>query len=158
MKLCFICDLHLPYLKDAMQYNAMEWTIDDIREKNPDCIIFAGDITCDGNIDVYKYYIERMNGLGIPFLYIPGNSDLRCDKTCDEIKNLASECKNTVNGTVIYAVNDSDRNVSQNQLDILDGADCNSIVFMHHPIFSLRDESRRGMEKWREEHKDTMLF
>ena len=30
MKACFMCDLHLPFFKDALQYDVMEWAISDI--------------------------------------------------------------------------------------------------------------------------------
>ena len=53
MNICLMCDLHLPFDKNALQYAVLEWAIDDIKRENPDCIIYAGDVTCDGNKEVY---------------------------------------------------------------------------------------------------------
>lgn len=71
-----MCDLHLPFEKRALQYRVLDWAIDDIRKKQPGCIICAGDVTCDGNLEVYNTFLEKIKAIGIPFLYIPGNSDL----------------------------------------------------------------------------------
>ena len=57
----------------------------DIKNNSIDCIVFAGDVTCDGNIDIYRSFIKLMQGLNIPFLFIPGNSDLRNPEYKDDI-------------------------------------------------------------------------
>ena len=72
-----MCDLHLPFDKNALQYDVLNWAIADILKKQPDCIAYVGDVTCDGNEEVYDYFINKMSDMSIPFLYIPGNSDLR---------------------------------------------------------------------------------
>ena len=158
LKICFMCDLHLPFDKNALQYDVLKWAISDITLKNPDCIVFAGDVTCDGNIDVYNFFIERMKSLKIPFLFIPGNSDLRCQESYGKIKKTCSACENNFGDIKIFAVNDSDGNISDEQFELIHKADKYSIVFMHHPIKSLSSESCEKMSAWRKHHKDTMLF
>ena len=158
MKACFMCDLHLPFFKDALQYDVMEWAISDILKKRPDCIAYAGDVACDGNEEVYDAFIDKMSNLGIPFIYIPGNSDLRCQLSKASIKAKASKCKNTVKGIDIYALNDCDMSISDEQFSELQKAKENSIVFMHHPIHSHKNDVTEKLLKWRENHKETMLF
>ena len=158
MKICFMCDLHLPFDKNALQYDVLEWAIEDIRAKNPDCIAYAGDVTCDGNLDVYKWFIEKMQSIQIPFLFIPGNSDLRSQISRNEIKNISSKCENFVAGTKIFAVNDSEATVSDDQLSLLEKANDDSIVFMHHPMASLSESSYEKMLDWRGRHPKTFLF
>lgn len=158
MKICFMCDLHLPFDKNALQYDVLEWAIADVSRKKPECIVYAGDITCDGNIDVYKWFIEKMRGIIIPFLFIPGNSDLRCQDSHNEIKNLSSECENEIGGIRIFAVNDCTAKVTDRQLFAIESADDDSIVFMHHPISSLSEPYRKKMQDWRDKHKNTFLF
>ncbi|MBQ7900828.1 MAG: metallophosphoesterase family protein [Clostridia bacterium] len=158
MNICFMCDLHLPFDKNALQYKILDWAIDDISKKAPDCIVYAGDVTCDGNKDVYSRFVQRMQQLEIPFLYIPGNSDLRCADCADEIYKMASPCANSINGVSIFAINDSDGTIKDNDIRELECADDNSIVYMHHPINSLSDDSLKMMLAWRSRHGDTMLF
>ncbi len=150
MKICFMCDLHLPFDKNALQYDVLSWAVSDILKKRPECICFAGDATCDGDREAYDSFISAVKGTHIPFLYIPGNSDLRCAESAEGISKKASACKNTVCGISVYAVNDCDGRVSEADLAVLESATADSIVFMHHPP--------RALSRWRETHPDTALF
>ena len=85
MKICFMCDLHLSFDKNALQYKVLDWALEDAKKKKADCFVFAGDVTADGNINSYQYFLECMGKTGIPYLYIPGNSDLRDKSTKEEI-------------------------------------------------------------------------
>lgn len=158
MKICFLCDLHLPFDRNALQYDVLSWAIGNIQEEKPDCVAYAGDVTCDGNREVYKWFLEKMQGISIPFLWIPGNSDLRCPESRQEIQRLSSPCENVFGNVKIYAVNDCDLEISEKSLSLIEKADENSIVFMHHPISCLSAPSRDRMLAWRETHPDTFLF
>lgn len=158
MKICFMCDLHLPTCKSALQYDVLDCAIKDILEKKPDCIVYAGDVTSDGNEQTYDFFIEKMRSLTLPLLYVPGGSDLRSDSTRDSIKTKASPTKNTICGTVIYALCDCEKTVSDAEISEINSADGKSVVFMHHPIEKLSDDSREKMLLWRKSHPDTALF
>ncbi len=158
MKICFMCDLHLPFDKDALQYDVLKWAISDVKKKQPDLIAYAGDVTCDGNEEVYDAFVKSMTDTEIPFFYIPGNSDLRCSESKESIKVKSSKCKNVIKGISVYAVNDCDRTISDEQFSELDMMGDNSIVFMHHPLKDHIRESYNRLLKWRESHENTMLF
>lgn len=158
VNICFMCDLHLPFDETAIYYDVLDWAIAEIKEQKPDCIIFAGDVTCDGNIGVYRAFIEKMNGISIPFLYIPGNSDLRNPESRDEIKSMASPCVNVINGVKIFAVNDCDGTISDETYALLEQADENSVVFMHHPLKWLTPDELSKKKSWRCAHPEPMLF
>lgn len=154
----FLCDLHLPPAKEVLQYDVMQWALDDLTEKKPDCIAFAGDVTCDGNREVYHHFVKKMQSLGIPFLFIPGNSDLRCPDCCEEISRISSPCENHINGIRIFAVNDCTADVSDEQITALEKADDHSIVFMHHPVAGYPEKTRQTFSQWRKNHENTMVF
>ena len=158
MKICFMCDLHLPFDKNALQYSVLEWAIADVMKKQPDCIAFCGDATCDGNEAVYDFFIGAVKKTGIPFLYIPGNSDLRALESRENIRSKASACKTMINDTSIYALNDCDGSISDDQLQMLEHSRDNDIVFMHHPLKSHNAETVDKLLKWRESHEKTMVF
>ena len=158
MNVCLMCDLHLPVDRNALQHDILNWAIADIKKKGPDCIVYAGDVTCDGDINVYQEFILKMNTIGIPFFYIPGNSDLRNFDSANEIRKMASNCKNAVAGGVVYALNDCDMGISDEQLSIIEDADENSIVFMHHPFGGHKGETNEKLKTWRKKHSKTMLF
>lgn len=158
MKICFMCDLHLPVFKEALQYKILDWAVEDMRKKETDCIIFAGDVTCDGNIDVYKKFISDMQKTKIPFIYIPGNSDLRDKTSREEVAKISSPCKNKISGQVIYAINDCNGKISKEQFSVIEEADENSILFRHHSANVYSEETRKQLAQWRESHKNTMSF
>ncbi|MBR6740993.1 MAG: metallophosphoesterase family protein [Clostridia bacterium] len=150
MKIGFMCDLHLPFDKNALQYDVLEWAVSDILKNRPDCVCFAGDATCDGNAEVYEGFIEKMKGIGIPFIYVPGNSDLRNAESRDRIAANASPLKNAVGGITVYAINDCGGSVSEGCLAELESAGAGDVVFMHHPP--------RSLAAWRLTHPDTAVF
>ena len=154
MEICLMCDLHLPFDKNALQYDVLDWAISDINKNKPQGIVFAGDVTCDGNEEVYDDFIAKMSSLGIPFFYIPGNSDLRLKTSKDSIKNKSSNLENLLNGVKIFALNDCETLISEEQYKVIEKADKNSIVFMHHPVKYYGEK----MENWCNRHKDTRLF
>ena len=158
MKLCLLCDLHLPKERRAIQYDVLEWAIRDISEQRPDCILFAGDATADGDRDSFEFFLSRLESTGIPFLLVPGNSDLRDGASRAAIRGMVSECENVIGGVRIFAVNDCDRTVSDEQLCALERADAGSVVFLHHPIGCLYEPSRERMQRWRDSHPAVKLF
>ena len=158
MKICFMCDLHLPFDKNALQYDVLDWAIADAKKKRPDCIVFAGDATCDGNEEVYDFFIKAFKEIDIPFLYIPGNSDLRTESTKNSIIKKASPIKTDLNGLSIFAINDSDGKISKSDLSALRNADENSIVFMHHPIKNHTKESVELFNEWIKSHQAVKIF
>lgn len=158
MKVCLMCDLHLSFEKGALQYNVLDWAIEDIRKKQPGCIIYAGDVTGDGNLAVYEFFLETMNSLNIPFIYIPGNSDLRCNETKGVIAKKASPCRNLVEGVEIIALNDCECTINEQQYAVLSEATKDSIVFLHHPMDALKGAYGQKLSEWREKNQDTMVF
>lgn len=158
MKICLICDLHLPFDKNALQFSALSWAVEDICKKKTDCIVFAGDVTADGNLQIYQEFIEQLKNTQIPFVYIPGNSDLRNPDTHGVIKELCSPCLNVVNDFKIYAINDCERRVENADFNLIESADEHSLVFMHHPLQSLDKTSQQKLLSWKERHPQTPLF
>lgn len=158
MNICFICDLHLPFDKSAIQYKALELAIKSIQHVSPDLIIFAGDASCDGDPSAYRYLIEKLSTRNIPLLHIPGNSDLRDAKNSKAVKAMASKCKNIFGKLTVFAINDSDGTVSKDQLELLETAPKGSIAFIHHPINELLEETKKLMTAWRARRPDVLLF
>ena len=158
MKICFLCDLHLPFDKKAIQYDALKWALTDIKEQKPDCVIFAGDVTANGNIRVYEWFIGHMQKIKCKFLYIPGNSDLRDGRFREKIRKKASDCLTIFNGIKIFAVNDSDGNIDEDTFALLEQADESSIVFMHHPFYCLGENTKERFLMWKRKRKSMKLF
>ena len=158
MKICFFCDLHLPTNRNALQYDALDWLIFDLKEKSPDLIIYAGDITCFGNKNVYLSFIEKLNSIDIPFLFIPGNSDLRDRSSCELLKTISSPILTVKDGVKIFAINDCDRTISEQTFMELEKLDNNSIIFMHHPTSELLEPYKSRFLNFRKNNPLSFLF
>ena len=158
MNICFMCDLHLPFDANALQYDVLDWAIADIHQRCPDCVIFAGDITCDGNAETFHAFLQKMQQLDIPFLFIPGNSDLRCHETSAALQKTSSNCENIINGIKIFAVNDCTGEISDEQFLAIEKANADSLLFMHHPPRALSSPCQQKMLAWRKRHPETPLF
>jgi predicted phosphodiesterase len=157
MKIAFFGDVHLPVFKETLPYKVLDWAMQDIQKK-ADCAIFVGDATCDGNEQTYLYFLGKMQSVHLPFLFIPGNSDLRDVRSKEKIKILSSPCENQVGEVCVYAVNDSDGEISEETYADIENAGEKDVVFMHHPISCLKKEHSKRMSLWRETHSTTKLF
>lgn len=155
MKLCIIADLHLPYNQNAPQYRAFDFALNDAQKKGADLLIFAGDETADGDRNASKAFIKRVKKCGIPFLVIYGNSDLRCgDRPAFSPLKTVTKFK----GFSIIMLNDGERSVTEKELEALEKAGENDLVFMHHPMEALKDPYREKMLEWRSRHSEVRLF
>ena len=158
MRICFFCDLHLPTVKGAPQYPALEWAISNMKESGCDLAVYAGDVTSDGNREVYFDFLSVMDGSGLDYLYIPGNSDMRDEKSREELSRTASETVNRYGDVTVYAVNDSTGYIDDETFRLLDGAGDGDIMFMHHPIGSHKGDTDERLREFVRTHPSTRVF
>ena len=158
MKLCLLCDLHLPFDRRAPQYRVLEWAIADVKKQNPDAILFAGDAAADGSLESYRFFLAQMRALGLPFFYIPGNSDLRDVRSRDAIFADASPIVSALGAIRIFALNDADGTFSDEALAALEGARAGDVVFMHHPTACHPKEIQVHFAKWKARHSGVRVF
>jgi sugar phosphate isomerase/epimerase len=99
-----------------------------------------------------------MDGSGIRYLYIPGNSDVRDDASADEIGSMASETVTVLGDIRIFAVNDAWGIIDDETFALLEGAKAKDVMFMHHPIGSHEEETDRRLREFKESHPDVRIF
>lgn len=154
MKICIIADIHLPYIRNTVQYDALDFALEDSEKKNADLIVFCGDQTADGNKETAEYLTDKMKKHSIPYLIISGNADYRKnEKIFSE-----SSCINEFDKFKIFMLHDGLQNLTGNDLLCLNKAEKYDLVFLHHPYFSLNEPYRTKFLKWRNNHTDTKVF
>ena len=158
MRLALLCDLHLPYHKDAAQYDALRFYLHTLEERKPDALLYVGDITASGDLSAADIFVAGIHRLGVPAFVIPGNSDLRDAATAVKMRTYASPTVNRIGDITVFAVNDCDGNVSDETLAALNDASAKDIVMLHHPYMSLHEPSRTRFAAWRASHPDTVVF
>ena len=155
MKLCIIADIHLPYHKDAPQYRAFDFALDDAKRNKADMLVFAGDITADGCDEVAEAFYSKVNNCGIPYLVIAGNSDFRSGKNIILPSQTVTELSD---GTTVIMLEDGCRSLTDNELSALECVRNSDIVIMHHPYIQLKEPWRNEFSEWRKLHKEIKVF
>ncbi|MBQ8509725.1 MAG: metallophosphoesterase family protein [Clostridia bacterium] len=158
MKLCLICDLHLPYHKGALQYDLLRWAMDDLQTKKADAVVVLGDFTADGDLDVAREFAARIKTLPIPVILLTGNADFRTPAARDDIRAMASPTLTKLGGLNLVALHDGEGRVPEEDFTALEQAGGDTLVFMHHAPKSLSAAQAGRLLDWCEAHPDAQLF
>lgn len=154
MKVIQLTDLHLTKNKEIEVFNInpydnFDFICREIKNKKitgVDLIVVSGDISDDGNINAYKYFLRGMESLHIPYIVILGNHDLK--NTFDEavMENKpefiikSSECthKDWYITSVDTVVSGEDygfiteNNLKELERKLIMNNAFNTAIFMHH--------------------------
>lgn len=154
MKICFLSDLHLGYNEKSVQYDALEWYIKDMYLQHPNVIVIAGDLTSCGDACAVKKFTEMLGRYNDRVLFIPGDKDMLCDNI-DVFDVLSQKVKNSFEDGRIIMLPDCKRELTNDDIALLDSADENTFVVMHKPPKTVLGEYYSA---WRKSHPDTKLF
>ncbi len=141
LKLAIIADLHLPETFGTVQYDAFEFALSSIKRNSPDCIVSLGDISAYGEIDPAEYFMERMDEINIPKLFIMGNSDIRTKENAEKMKFIETKKILDINGYRLIGLNTSDGSLSTDDKTLLGASDKKTLIFMHHPYEHMKSDS-----------------
>lgn len=134
-KIAVIGDIHLTYLKESVQYEALEFALESIKKSQADIVVCLGDATADGDINAAKYFLERMSEINLPKLFVLGNSDLRTEATKNDVRILETEKELVADGVRCIGINTSAGHISSADAELLNSSDNETLVFMHHPYW-----------------------
>ena len=132
MKICFLSDLHLGYNEKSVQYDALEWYIKDMYLQHPNVIVIAGDLTSCGDACAVKKFTEMLGRYNDRVLFIPGDKDMLCDNI-GVFDVLSQRVENTFDDGRIIMLPDCKRELTNDDIALLDSADKNTFVVMHKP-------------------------
>lgn len=159
MKIGFLCDLHLPYHPDAIQYDVLRWAMDDIRKKQAEALVVPGDFTVHGDIAPAEAFVAAVQALEIPYVLCTGNSEYRNPETKEYFRTLASPTVNEVgNGWKVLALHDGEGKLTEEDYVALESVDDHCIVALHHPFANLPMPHREKLQLWRQEHPHVPVF
>lgn len=159
MKICLLCDLHLPYHTDAIQYDVLRWAMEDLQKKNAEALVVAGDFTVHGDIAPAEVFLKAVGDLSIPSVICTGNSEYRNPETKEYFRKLAAPTVNDIgNGWTVIALHDGECALTEEDYAALENADDHCIVVLHHPFRSLPSPHREKLTVWQEKHPDTPVF
>ncbi|MBQ8400407.1 MAG: metallophosphoesterase family protein, partial [Clostridia bacterium] len=159
MKICLLCDLHLPYHTESIQYDVLRWAMDDLQKKHADALVVPGDFTIHGDIPQAEAFLKATGALSIPVVICTGNSEYRNPDTKEYFRRLAAPSVNDIgNGWKVIALHDGEGRLTDEDYAALDAADDHCIVALHHPFHSLPSPHREKLTEWRENHPHVPVF
>lgn len=156
MKVAVICDLHLPLLRSTSQYAVLDWAIENIVGEGADLTVVAGDICAGGDLEALEYFLDKISTLN--HLFLLGNSDIRNNAYKDEIIDKYGESRKiSLGGYSIVGISTPFSYLTDQDMDLLQECNDGSIVFMHHNVECLREESRVFLSGILNEKKITLI-
>ena len=158
MKICIMEDLHLPYHKDALQYEALAFYLSDMQKNGADLLIVPGDFTADGNRETAARFFSALASLPIPVIVMTGNADYRNPETAEYFRTVTAPPRHTFGEYTILALRDGEGSIPAEDLALLDAIDAKTLVFLHHPIDSLKEPCRAHLRSFRDRNPEVPLF
>ncbi len=158
MHICIMEDLHLPYHREAIQYEALSFYLADMKEKDVDLLVVPGDFTADGNRATAECFFEAIKNLSIPTIVMSGNADFRTLDTVPYFRSVTAAPRHPLGEYTVLALRDGEGSIPAEDLALLSLADEKTMIFMHHPIEALAEESRDRMQAFRTAHPEVPIF
>lgn len=158
MKICIMEDLHLPYHRKALQYEALRFYLTDMKKNGADLLVVPGDFTADGNKETATFFFSELKKLGIPAVVMTGNADYRTPENREYFRSVTSDPLQVFGEYTVLALRDGEGFVSEEDLALLARADEKTMILLHHPIESLAEPSRACLSAFREKNPAVPIF
>ncbi len=158
MKICIMEDLHLPYHKEALQYEALRFYLSDMRAKDADLLVVPGDFTADGNKETAAYFLDALSALPFPTIVMTGNADFRKSETVSYFRSVTAAPRHIFGEYTILTLRDGEGGIPEEDLALLSDAGEKTLVFLHHPIESLKSPAKEHLLAFRFLHPEIPIF
>ena len=158
MKICIMEDLHLPYHKKALQYEALSFYLFDMQKKGAELLIVPGDFTADGNKETAEHFFSAIFSLPIPAIVMTGNAEYRDAATVEYFRSVTAAPRHTFGGYTLLTLRDGEGSIPEEDLALLDNVDEKTLVFLHHPIDSLKEPCRARLRAFRDAYPEIPIF
>ncbi len=152
VKLLQITDLHLSDRADTPAAEALRWAIDTANTLVPDLVAFTGDMTTHGTAESATRFLERAEGLTVPWVFTPGNAELRSDGAMSVLAECVLRQSIDVGGIRFLLPDTSTGRFTPKDrawMDAVDRSeDCPIVLLTHYPTDTLDVDSREWVTAW----------
>lgn len=140
MKIGVLCDLHMGDGERGVQYAFLSRAVEQMRQEGVEAVLDLGDMTAFGELSAFDRYLELMR----PFRYffVLGNADVRCEATRETIMARRQHPHFTVAGRSFVGLNTHSGVIEEQEREALGTLCDGDVVFLHHDMRSLKEESR----------------
>lgn len=155
MRIAIICDLHMPGNKSSIQWDFFMKVIGKLKEDEIRTVLCLGDITSFGEYDTFKGYLKVMGDF--EHYYILGNSDVRDKNTQNLFAEHSSGFELKSEGVTLKGIDTAYGIIKKKDMEAVESLNDGDILFLHHSIAGLDEESQRYIEKLTKEKNITII-
>ena len=154
-KVGVICDMHLSGHPHSPQYAFLIRAIERMREDGTDIVICLGDITGYGSMDAWELYQSAMKEF--THYEVLGNSDIRDGSTAQVLISKVSDVDFYIGKRHVLGINTIHARIEDRDRERLRTVKSGDIVFMHHYMKSMEEESGHYLQGVAESEEITVL-
>jgi len=155
MKIGLICDIHMPDNENSAQLGFLKKAVCQLKEDGICLVINVGDIAAAGEYEGYEQYTALLKDFE-SFTLI-GNSDVRNKETAQKFLAKSSSFKYDCDGVSLWGINTPYAEIDDADKEMLSGVKDGDVVFLHHSIPSLKEESREFLTNLANEKEITII-
>lgn len=155
MKIALICDMHMPENKNSIQWNFFRKSVEKIKKDGIDTVVCLGDITAFGEYNAFEEYLKKMENFN--HYYVLGNSDVRDKNTQPLFEKKSKGFEFKCADTNIKGISTPYAKIDKDDMDEICAMSDGDVLFLHHSIPALCEESRNFIEKTAEEKALTII-
>ena len=89
-KIAVLADSHLPDQENTVKDEVFDWALDQCRQLGVELILAAGDMVSVGTIKAARRVRKKLDACNIPWLFSPGNAELRDQRHRSAVLNELS--------------------------------------------------------------------
>ena len=142
-KIGVLCDLHLSKYNTSAQHAFLQKAIERMQQDNITTVICLGDITSFGEISAWNDYQEALSGF--THYEVLGNSDVRDSATIDFFLSKTGTADFMVGNRRVIGLDTPYGEITDIDRQRLNTIKDGDVLFLHHYISSLNEESRNWL-------------
>lgn len=154
-KIGIICDMHLPDDKTSPQYAFLLMAAERMKKDGVDTVICLGDITAFGELGGWELYQEALQDF--THYEVAGNSDVRDGSTREILTGKLKPAAFSAGTRSVIGLNTPDAQITESDRERLRDVKPGDIIFLHHYIRTLTEESGAWLTRLAEEVPVTIL-
>ena len=144
-KIGVLCDMHLPADNNSPQYFFLKKALQQMKRDGVTTVFCLGDITGYGEIEAWNLYCEALKDF--THYEVLGNSDVRDTSTRYMMESLIPGVEFMVGTRHVIGINTPEGEISCTDRKRLEHTKDGDIIFLHHYVQSLKEESRAWLTK-----------
>lgn len=140
MRIGVICDMHMGEGECGPQNAFLLRAVAQMKQEKVDAVLDLGDITAFGEQSAFERYVQIMR----PFshYFVLGNSDIRSERTREAIMAQRQHPCFSAEGRTFLGLNTPSGTIEESEREKLLSLRDGDVVFLHHGVDGLKQESR----------------